>query len=140
MKYAQQMMEDAMQFLLSQMTVTETVNKDVSREYRELLASSAEPATMLPRLSAVMESTIRSTTAGANILLKNVIGYQTAMIQMMQNRMPEIGREFSQGFLESSRAAATAGAASPAAATSQAKPAEVTARHSRRPERGRTAV
>jgi hypothetical protein len=121
LEYAQQMTEDAMQFLLSQMAVTENVFMDVSRECRELLASSAEPATMLNSLPAVMKNTTRSTTAGADAILKNVIGYQAALIQMMQNRVPEIRRQFSQSLLETARSAATAGAAAIAAAAPQGK-------------------
>lgn len=103
-RYAQQVAECAMRLARSQLEVTENIYSEVSREYRELLATE-EPSAMLRNWPKVLENTTRTGTEGMATLLKNAVDYRNELIQLMQSLAPELNGQIFERPIKTSRTA-----------------------------------
>lgn len=121
MDYARELMERAMQLARAQLDMTESAYGELSREFHDLL-SSPDPAALLQGWQKVMEGNVRRTTENATASLKNAIDFQTHLIRITQDRMPELSLQLTESLAEARWLAPTP-AAAPAATPRQAKKA-----------------
>jgi len=92
-EYAQQLMGCTSQLARSQLDVTESIYNEVKIEYRGILKSE-DLSAMFRNWPKMLEKSLRSTVEGSASMIFNAIGFQKDIIQLMQNSMPEINRQF----------------------------------------------
>lgn len=105
LEYAQEIAERTLRLARAQLEVTNSIYGEISREYRDLLASE-EQSEMLRGWPKVAESVTRTSAEGMAALLKNAVGYQRDVMLMMQSKVPELNEKILETLIQSTRAAA----------------------------------
>lgn len=116
MDYARELMEGAAHLARAQLDMTENAYGELSREFHELL-SSPDPEALLRGWRNMMEGNVRRTTENVTASLKNAIDFQTHLIRITHDRMPELSLQLRESLAEARWPA-------PAAPPRQAKKAD----------------